>query len=255
MAALCLLQGAQCLSSAPPPNRKTARELVALIAARSKQIRSLRAETRMTHRSQQGKVRATVRLMAEREKKMRFDAVSPFDTPMATLVSNGARFVLIDAKKNTYYYGPASPCNIARLIGVVLEADEILAILGGSTPLIDYDTLTLDWDGRGSAEVLTLHGKQLSQTIRLDGHSLDLLESEIKDRDGHTILSIKDSKSRRLGRLRVPMQISIQQPKHNADLDITFKHLELNIELPKQAFQLPEPNGLTPKEVQCDTTF
>lgn len=256
---LCLgfLQGSSCLTTERPYKAPSAKEVLAALRARGKQVRTIRAETRMSHRTTQGKIKATVRLMAQRGGQLRFDAVTPFDTPLATLVSDGTHFGLVDAQKNRHYHGPASPCNIARLIGVVMPPDEILTVLGGSTPVIDHHAAELSWDSRGNAEVLTLKGKELTQTIRLDGtdRSWDLLLSEIKDKKGAVLLRIKTGGFKKRGALRVPQEIWVRQPKFKAELDVTFKQMEVNLTLPKEAFELPKADGLPSQRVDCRTVL
>lgn len=255
--ALLLLRGSSCIQVERPYAAPTAAEVVAAIQARGQKVRSIRAETRMSHRTDQGKVKATVRLMVQRGGKLRFDAVTPFDTPLATLVSDGESFTLVDAKQNRHFHGPASPCNIARLLQVALAPDDVLTVLGGSTPLIQHESATLAWDSRGNAEVLTLKGKHLTQTVRLDGtdRRWDLLRSEIRDHKGKTLLRIAGDAYRKVGGLRVPRRVSVDQPERKAELELTFKQQEINLTLPPAAFQLLKPDGLPSQRVECTTVL
>jgi len=252
--ALTILQGGSCVVERPYPAPKT-EEVVAAVRARALRVQSLRAETRLSHRSEQGRVKATVRLMGERSGKLRADVVSPFDTPLATLVSNGSQFALIDSQKNRYYHGPAQPCNIARLLQLWLQPDDVLTILGGSTPLIEHQRAELAWDSRAGAEILTLHGAGLVQTVRLDGQkrSWDLLLSEIKTTKGEVVLRIETGQFHTVAGLRVPRSLKVAQPMVKADLDVAFQSLELNLKLPAEAFELPEAGGLPSQRVDCTT--
>jgi outer membrane lipoprotein-sorting protein len=252
---LVVLRGASCMHVARPYPTPTPAAVIAAVQARAAQVQTIRAETRMSHRSTQGKIKATVRLMARRGGKLRCDAVSPFDTPLMTLVTDGAQFVLVDAQKNRHFYGPASPCNIARLLQVMLLPDDALTILGGSTPLIHHDQASLAWDDRAGAEVLSLKGKGLSQIVRLSGQgrSWDLQLSEIKDSRGEVVLRIEAADYRKLGALRLPQTIHVSQPKYKAELDVTFKQQEVNLSLPGVAFELPPAGGLPSQRVECDT--
>jgi outer membrane lipoprotein-sorting protein len=254
--ALPFVQGASCgltvRRSYPPPS---AAELVSAIASRTGQLRTIRAETRMSHRSSQGKLRATVRFMMARGGRLRFDAMSPFDTPLATLVSDGKKFALVDAQKNRHYHGPAQPCNIARLLQVVLEADDILAILAGSTPLIAHAKASVSWDEREGAELLELVGKEGRQSVRLDGadRTWDLLFSEVFDAKGKTILRIESSDYKRVGGLRIPTRIHVTQPQAGAELEVALKTVEVNLTLPEAAFEPPEAGGMPSQLVECGT--
>jgi outer membrane lipoprotein-sorting protein len=254
--ALLVLRGSSCLEVKPPYKRPTAKEVVAALRVRAARVRAIRGETRMNHKTDQGKVKATVRMMASQGGKLRFDAVSPFDTPLATLVTNGDRFALVDAQKNRHYHGPASPCNIARLLQVAMQPDDMLTVLGGSTPIIEHESATVEWDGRAFEEVLTLRGKQLTQKVRLDATNRrwDLRRSEIRDAKG-LLLSIKASDYKIRGGLRLPQRIKVEQPRNKAQLDVTFKQQEVNVKLPAAAFQLPEARGMPSQRVECTTVI
>ncbi len=253
--ALLFLHGSSCLHVERSYHPPTPQEVVAAVRARGLQIARIRAETRMSQRTSQGKIKATVRLMAERGGKLRYDAVSPFDTPLITLVSDGTNFSLIDGRKNRFYHGPSSPCNIARFLQVILQPDDILNILGGSTPIIAHHRASLAWDDRAGAEVLTLQGKDLTQIIRLDGHrrTWDLLFSEVKNHRGERLLRIETGEFHQAGSLRLPKTIKVSQPKFQTDLEVTFKLQEVNIALPEDAFRLLSPSGLPSQKVDCST--
>jgi outer membrane lipoprotein-sorting protein len=255
--AFCFLRASSCARLERPYPPPSVREILASLSARSQRIQTLRAETRMSQKSSAGKVKATVRLMAQRGGKLRCDVVSPFDTPLATLVSNGQEFSLVDAKKNRHFFGPALPCNLSRLMQVALAPDDILTILGGSTPLIDHVRATLAWDERSGEEVLTLSSKTAIQVIRLDGrrHSWDLRLSEVKNTQGEVLLRIEGADFKVVAGLRAPSALRVSQPKNKTELDVTFKSEELNIELPSEAFELLSANGLPSQRVDCQTTI
>jgi hypothetical protein len=255
--ALLCLRGSSCLRTDRPYKAPKAAELVAHLRSRVARVRSVRAETRMSHHTNQGKVKATVRLMAALGGKLRFDAVSPFDTPLATLVSDGTRFALVDAQKNRHYHGPASPCNIARLLQVALQPADVLTVLAGGTPIIAHGSAKVEWDGRAAAEVLTLQGEELVQTVRLDGtdRRWDLLLSELRTRKGELLLRIEPGDYRRIDSLRLPGRIHVSQPGNKAELDVVFRSEEVNLKLPAAAFELPGADGMPSQLVECTTVI
>ena len=257
LTALLCLRGSSCLRTERPYGAPKAAELVAHLRSRAARVRTVRAETRMSHRTSQGKVKATVRLMAALGGKLRFDAVSPFDTPLATLVSDGTRFALVDAQKNRHYHGPASPCNIARLLQVALQPAEVLTVLAGGTPIIAHSSARVEWDGRAAAEVLTLQGDDLVQTIRLDGtgRRWDLLLSELRTRKGELLLRIEPGDYRRVDSLRLPGRLQMSQPGNKAELDVVFRGEEVNLKLPSAAFELPGAEGMPSQLVECTTVI
>jgi outer membrane lipoprotein-sorting protein len=255
---LCLvsfvfLRAGSCLRTDRPYALPKPADLVQVLKARAAALSALRGEARMTHDGGDGKVKATVRMMLQRGKKIRVDLVSPFDTPLATLVANGKDFALVETKTNRYYYGPASPCNLARLLQVQLDPDEILGALGGSTPVIEHRSATLHWDGRSGEEVLTLSGEGYRQTIRIDGSSKnwDLTYSEIRSTAGQVLLRLRAARHRAVGTLRLPSELNLEQPVFGSRMLLDFELQEVNVGLPAVAFELPERRGLALEEVTC----
>lgn len=256
--ALVVLRGGSCAKNVRTYSAPAPRDVLNHVIARGLRVKSLRGQTRMSHQSSQGKIKGTVRFMSRRGGKLRFDVVSPFDTPLATLVSNGQQFALVDAQKNRHYHGPATPCNISRLLRIVMRADDVLTALGGSTPIIGFKDVSLAWDEQAGAEVLTLKAPDgTTQVIRLDGHNKrwDLLSSEVKDPSGKVILRITPKDFRAIKGLRLPRLIHVTQPENKAELWVHYKKLEVNIDLPQGAFDPPGANGLPSQRVNCSTVI
>ena len=255
--AMTFLPGSSCLQIErpyPPPSKE---QLLRLVAKRGEIVHSLRAETRMRQDSPRGSLSARVRMMAQRPDRLRFDAVTPFDTPLSTLVTKGTDFALVDAQQNRHYYGPASPCNLARLLLVALDRQAVIAILSGSTPIIAHQSASLAWDGNAANEVLTLRSVKRRQVIRLDGQLLrgkptwDVVGSEIHDARGRPLLKISFSNFTTQKGVRVPRRLRITQPARKTTLTLQFVHIDLNRTLPQQAFTLPAANGLPSQRVDC----
>lgn len=251
--ALATLRAGSCLRVERPYPAPTPQKLIAALIHQRSRLTSLRAEARTTHWGSRGKVRGTVRMMAARDGQVRFDVVSPFDTPLATLVCRDGRFALLDARNNRHFYGPASPCNLARLLHVHLPPTEVLVLLGGSTPLIKYFKESVHWDDRASLEILTLEGEGLTQIIRLRGSPkrFELRSSEIRDTKGNVVFETVPSAYREISGIRLPRRLYIAQPKVHAALQLEFKHEEVNLALPASAFDLPVADGLPSQRVDC----
>jgi hypothetical protein len=251
--AVLFLRASACVRVERPYPAPDASAVLAAMRAADRKLRTLRAEARMTHITPRNKVKATVRMMAARRGSLRFDLVSPFDTPMATLVCRDGRFALVDSRENRHYHGPASPCNLARLLQLRLPPDEVLTLLGGGTPIIPHTERSVRWDDRNGVEVLRLKGAQFSQTVRLRGDRdrWQLLSSEIRDRSGAVLLHVVASRRKVHAAMALPQRIRITQPKHDISLQLDFRHQEVNIELPPHAFDLPRAKGLPSQYVDC----
>src|SRR6185503_13981125 len=134
LALLVLLSLAGC---PPPPVARpypapSANELLAAIEAHARQIHSLRAEARVEHTAEGGqRVKVTVRMLVERGGKLRLEAEAPLAGPVATLVSDGQHFALLDLRNNRFFEGPANACNVASLIRIQLAPEDVVSVLMG----------------------------------------------------------------------------------------------------------------------------
>ncbi|MBW2734488.1 MAG: DUF4292 domain-containing protein [Deltaproteobacteria bacterium] len=253
--ALTLLRAGSCVQIQRPYAPPTAAQVLAAIKARALRVGTLRGEARMSYRTDQGRIKATVRMMTRKGGELRFDVVSPFDTPLATLICSKGHFALVDSRKGRYFHGPASPCNLARLLQVALRPEDINAVLSGGTPLIDSQHASLAWDSRAGCEVLTLKSKDAEQIIRLDGRDKRwrLLSSEIRDAKGQLLLKIVPSAFTWKKGIEMPGKIVVEQPLTDASLQLEFKRIEVGIKLPEVAFERPAPKGLVSQYVDCAT--
>src|SRR4051812_5042845 len=92
----------------PPPRLE---DVMAALRANEARISSLRADTKIEHLEGGQRVKLTVGLLLARPDKLRFEAQAPLTGAVATLVTNGDRFALLDVRNNRFLMGPAKACN------------------------------------------------------------------------------------------------------------------------------------------------
>lgn len=250
---LGLLQLAACLPLARPYPPPSPTALLRALERRALSVRTLRAEARLHWESRGEALKATLRLMAARPAQLRFDLISPFDSTLATWVCHDGQFALRDARNNRHYWGPASPCNLARLLEVALEPADLQRVLAGSTPVIAHQRRALRWDARGAREQLTLYGDRLTQTIALRRarDDWDVEQSAIYAMSGRLLLRLSFAQPEERGGLRLPTVITIEQPPRQTTLALTVRAREANLTLPARAFELPGARGIPSEEVRC----
>jgi hypothetical protein len=218
-------------------------------------VRTLRAKAKVDQFTRQGRIKVKVYMLATQAGQLRFEAVSPFDTALLTLTSTRGRFASIDHRSNVFYTGPAKPCNIARVFGLALEPSEVARALSGGAPLIAHREARVSWDRCQGTERLTLSGeKGLTQRIwlrRKDGMFL-VVRSEVRDAKGKILLTLAFEQYRRQGARWVPEVIKFTQPARKSDVIIRYQKVELDVEIPEDAFRLSAPAGLPEQELDCD---
>jgi hypothetical protein len=98
--------------------------------------------------AQQGRVKGDVYLFAVAPDRVRFDVVSPFGATIYTLTSDGRDFKLADQEQRTFFYGPATPCNLARFTQVPVPGHALVSLLRGEAPVLVHtkEAASIRWD-------------------------------------------------------------------------------------------------------------
>src|SRR5258706_8221548 len=227
------------LAACPPGNVQrpyappTADELLRVLRARDEQLRTLHADARADHMGEGGeRVKVTVEMMLARGGKMRLAAENPLGGAVATLVSDGREFALLDAQHNRFLVGPARACNVARLIRVELEPAEVVAVLMGGAPL-GGTPAGVSWDPtHGGREVLELRLPDGgAEKVFLDARDRrwDVVAAERRDAAGKLLWRLEHEDFAEHGGVRLPGKTYVEEPPHHADVRIRFRTSEPNV--------------------------
>jgi hypothetical protein len=269
-----LVASATLLAACPPPCPTTPHQDAAGALTAYEYLRhparSLRAEARVEQWGNDGRIRGTVLMFADRPESVRFDAMTQFG-PAAILTSDGDRFALTDLRENRYLTGPTCPENIQRLLGIPMSGADVTLFLLGDTPKLATERRELTCVS--GSYLATLHGSDgRRQEIELAIRDADrdrppeeqrmrLTRSEVFTADGETewratyedyrVLPDPGNDSG-LG-VAMPFQIRFEHPAENADTTVRFQEIDLNVEVPSDAFQQGPRPGIAVEEVSCTT--
>lgn len=233
----------------------TASRLLRAAARGDTPITSLRARAKVDQFTQKGRVKVRVFLLAAAGGRLRFEAVSPFDTTLLTLTSDGERFVSLDHRAQRVLTGPAKACAVARVFGLALKPDQVLSVLTGQIPLITARARRVTWDrckGMERLELTAADGRVQRVWLRRVGSRFRPERSEVRDRAGKLLLSIRFDRFRRIGGRSVPARIRFVRPATRADVIIRYDKLALNVSIPEEAFRLRVPPGLPEGTLDCE---
>jgi hypothetical protein len=253
LALVCV--GASCGGVRPPRDAITdSAEMLRLLGGIRGRARSMRARGKADHFGPEGRVRGTVYFFVEASGRLRFEALTPMDTPAASLASDGTSFSLLDAREHVYYSGPALPCNIARLLRIPMEGRDVAAILLGGTPLIEHDSADLSWDDDGYYRLQLRRSRDgVRQKIEIapERSRLDVLASEVRDRRG-VVWRVEFEDLTRVGGVPFPKKIHFVNSREDADVMVRYDQIELNPTLPEDAWTLTRPTGMPVRRLDCD---
>jgi hypothetical protein len=245
-----------------PHPAPTAQELLGLLEDRHRRLNGLDLETRTTSWLRGQRVRATVFMLADRQGRLRFEAEVALQGAVATLVTDGDRFALLDLEGRIFRHGPACPENVASLIPLPLRPAEIAAVLLGDAPLgPETKAIQVLWDGHARTDVLELARPAAGQvSARLwvgfrpaPGGRWDVvaLEGESPGRAGRWRVAYEDLK--RADGLAHPGVIRFAEAGRSFDegVEIKVRQRVVNPAVKDQAFTLTPPEGYPVELVPC----
>jgi len=257
-------------ASCPRETFSSAPSLLRSFVSMRSPARSIRAEARVDRRDETGRIRGTVLMMLERPDHVRFDAMTQFG-PAAVLTSDGHEFALVDLRENRFFVGPSCAENIERLLGLPLDGADVARFLFGETPLLEASDEDVVCDG-GHYVVTRRAADGRIQTLRLDVRQADVLatpdqqrlrlrSSEVRAADGslewrvtyddHRVIEDPlDTESPRRG-VAMPFAIHFELPSRNIDTLVRFNSIDLNPDIPADAFHQEPRDGLSIEPVEC----
>jgi outer membrane biogenesis lipoprotein LolB len=233
----------------PPPS---AEQLLQALQARRDKLTSLRAEGRADEMGQGAeRVKVTINVLVQKGGKLRLEAESPLGGTVATLVTDGDQFQLLDVRNNRFLTGRAEPCNTARLVGVELPPEQVMTVVAGSAP-IEGTPSGVSWDSsHGGRDVLQLKTPDGgSETLWLSNRIWDVAAAERKDASGKTLWTLTHEDFEDIGGFRFPKRTTIDEPPRKSDVRIRWKDREPNTAVKDGVFHL-DPGGLKVEVVGC----
>jgi hypothetical protein len=273
--ALVAIAGACCTPSfvaqrpypAPDPQA-----LLRELRQRQEVVKGIDVETRAESWLGGQRTKATVLMLVERGGRLRFEAEVALQGAVATLVTDGPNFALLDLQEHVFKQGPACPDNVASLIPVPLAPAEIAAILLGDAPLgPDARVVGLAWDGKRAADVLEIEnagaGSALTRRLWVSVKpgaaggpwQVVALEAAPPGGDGRTRWQVSYEDLKPAGgtdataRYSFPGTIRFAEPGKSFDdgVEIVVKDRKLNPSFRPQAFKLTPPDGYPVQTVPC----
>jgi hypothetical protein len=238
----------------PPPQMRTAQQIVADLAARGAKATTFRATTISDYWLQNQRLKGTVKMMGTPDSKVRFYAYDPMDNVILDLVCDGTDFLLVDRQNNCILTGPCNGDSIARLLRVPLEPADFFLLAVGLTPVVPGATGKVTWDSDHGYEVVELTGDGgQSQTITIDAREgkNDVVKSELRGADGKTVWTVDNKSFDELQTadatpftVRVPGSSWFKSPGKNSDVIVDWNERDMNAALPEAAFKIEVPMGI-----------
>jgi hypothetical protein len=242
--------------------------LLAQLRQRQAAVRVVDLETRTTSWLGGDRKRASVLMLVDRAGRLRFEVEVPLQGTVASLVTDGTSFTLLDLQAHLVKQGPACPANVGSLIPVPLHPREIAAVLLGDAPLSpEARVVGLTWDGKAAADVLEIDNGQGTSALgsrlwvslrpgkqgpsgRWEVVGLEAAPAGGKAGERWRVAFEKLASD---GGFSHPDLVRVAEPGRSFDdgLEVVVKNRRVNPSFPGQAFTLTVPEGYPVTNVPC----
>jgi outer membrane lipoprotein-sorting protein len=217
--------------------------LLASVERRGLAVKSISGELKTEVWQGSKRVKAKQLIAADPQGRLRIEVLSPFGSPVMTLVSDGSRLMIYAAEEQRFFIGPSTPENMARLIPIKLGPEELAGVLRGAMPLIPHGSAKVDWNTKSGRYRLHLVGDERQQTVEFEPKHFRV--TSIRTYVGKTLI-YKATFGDYSGTTDaiIPRRILFEIPDDDLRVDMTIIDHRLNPVLPDAAFHLTPPRGI-----------
>jgi outer membrane lipoprotein-sorting protein len=204
--------------------------------ANAEQIKSLTGELAVEIWQKNKKLHIRQLFATRAPLDLRMDTLSPFEQPIATLVSNQNEVKLYDLEQKKVFQGQNNEANFAKLLQFEISPSALSSIFRGQVPSMIHEGGSVDWDGDENAYVLSLEKDSKKQKIWIHAVSREIFRSEISE-NGQVIIELRLSNFHPKQKA-LAQTIRMDLPLEKTVMLIELKEFEVNVEFPDETFQL-----------------
>jgi outer membrane lipoprotein-sorting protein len=185
-------------------------------------------------------------VIAKRPRCLRLETLSPLGRPEFYAVTDGSDLFLFSPSENKFYRGTASPEHVSLFIPLALSLEEMVSILMGKVPLIDYDAEQVECEDGGGFWIVSLAAKdgRSKQVLKISMQNKKVVETETYGQGGVLIFSGEFGNYQKIGETLVPGEIIVSMPRDKTRVTVRYKNIELFSEIDPDEFRLTPPQGV-----------
>ena len=185
-------------------------------------------------------------ISAQRPYSLRLETLNPLGQPVFYAVTDGKEVFIFSPSENKFYSGRTSPQTLSLFISLSLSIEELVPIVLGRMPLIDYDDGQVSCEEADDFYSLQLSAKDGSevQLLKISVDNPTVVESATYEQGGVLISSVQFGDHEMIGDVLFPKRISIFMPHDETRVVIRYKKLEILPVISSDEFRLTAPQGV-----------
>jgi hypothetical protein len=231
----------------PPPE-----DVLKKIFTKNKREETVTATARITIKTVQGTYSQNAAIAVKKPASLRIETIPLFGTPDLLLSVDVDRLKVFLPKEGHFYVGPATRKNIFLFSRLFLNADEAVAILMGTPPLLQQNGMIL----KGFMEkewyrIDIFSGKRLIQSLWVDLDRDKVRQTDVFSETGKICYRVEFNNYSHYGRITRPqlVKISITEPQQ-ISASIKYSNIQVLSDTAENLFDLPVPPGIMPTVIE-----
>lgn len=199
-------------------------------------------------------------MFLEQPDRVRFDVMTQVG-PVAVLTSDGDSFQLSDLREGTFTHGPTCPENIARLLGISVDAEEVIRLLTGDTMTLDAVEQSMECrDGFYVVTLVAASGETQELAFSVEGvdrdkppelQRLTLRRSTVRGPSGNKRWEATYDDYIDVEGHAFPTNVRFVDEVNGADTAVRVKSISLDPDVPEDAFRQTPVPGMSVELSDC----
>ncbi len=216
-----------------------AHALLQEVDRQSSKLFSVNTEARVRLKTPEQSGTADHFIAAQKNALLHFETLSFFGKPVAVWASNEDQFGLYLDEEGVFYTGPATAKNFSLVFPLEIEPSEIVRLLLGDVPRIQYTKVSLSLDEEARAYLITLTQGEVTQRLWIETEFLRPVRSEIRGKRGY---NLHFNRYRDFQSIRLPTTIklsAVEADGQPGETELTVRYTgetEVNTNLERELF-------------------
>jgi hypothetical protein len=214
--------------------------LLRALRERSGTLHALSGSGNLSVKTPRGGGNAGVNIAAERPARLRVEVLGFFDNTVLLFATDGERLSVYHADDGTFAEGPATPRALARVVPIVLGAEDLVSLLFGDPPLIAGRAVSMMVDPERRSYALALVSGERQGVVYQDLETLLPVAVVLDGPDGWRA-ELGDYQSH--GDVMLPRRIQLTSADGKSELKLLYRKLRPDAVADPTLFGLTPPKG------------